>query len=129
MSICSDIAEDANTNGGITRWSASLETKPMASNESVVAELRKLQVKWRWKQAHDLAIDGGWGSHGTIGLGEAQCADELEPLIARLTETFERLDKLASEWDWYTPLVPTTLSETQKNCAKELRLILGDGKL
>lgn len=70
-----------------------METKPMASNESVAAELRGLIGKWRKLQ--QAALDdieaekagtqepGAVDSFATFYMAK-KCADELEPLIARL---------------------------------------------
>ena len=65
-----------------------METKPMASNESVVAELRKLTAKWRAKadlwnadpEYREMFRPVSEVAHANVN----QCADELEPIIARL---------------------------------------------
>ncbi len=65
-----------------------METKPIASNESVAAELRKLTAKWRAKaelwnadpEYREMFRPVSEVAHANVN----QCADELEPLIARL---------------------------------------------
>lgn len=56
-----------------------METKPTASNESVVAELRKLIDKWH---SEHLEMADPYTLEELCT--RANCADELEPLITQL---------------------------------------------
>ncbi len=70
-----------------------METKPMASNESVAAELRRKQKVWRESHFSGIMTDAENRERQLIF---DRCADELEPLIAQLeapatTSTPERI--------------------------------------